>query len=87
MIHAFSRLTGVPVHVLRGREKRGGIADYRHVYWYLLLQSGLPVTHVALMHRVTHASIVFARKKIAFRLQNNDKQITAIYNQTKHLTK
>jgi chromosomal replication initiation ATPase DnaA len=85
MITEFAKATNIPVDTLLSRDKARNIADYRHVYWYLLRQSGFTVCTIARLNNVTHASVISAINKIKVLLTVKDKRITAIYELTKHI--
>jgi chromosomal replication initiation ATPase DnaA len=85
MIDEFIKLTKIPGSTILSREKARNVADYRHVYWYLLKQAGFSVCSIASLNDVTHASVVYALNKVNVLLKLKDKRITGIYELTKHL--
>lgn len=87
MISEFSRLTGVTEESILGRGKKNGVSDYRHVYWYLLHRNGLSYAEIGRLCGITHASAIFAVRKVESLLSINDRRIVELYELTKDIKK
>ncbi|MDR3059500.1 MAG: hypothetical protein LBU84_15365 [Prevotella sp.] len=85
MITKFSELVNIPIDVLLIDDRKAGINDARHVYWWLLRQSGYSHMEISRMCDRKRTTIINGIKRINELLLVNDMKITDLVNKTKHL--
>ena len=85
MITEFSKIVCIPeINILeKGGEQH--IHDVRGVYWLILLENGYNYSDIGRLCDRTHATILSSIKRIRQLLEIGDKEITLIYEQTKHI--
>lgn len=85
MITKFSKLVNIPVDVLLIDDRKAGINDARHVYWWLLRQVGFSLREISRMCDRSAPTILKGVTRVAELLLVNDMAITDLVNKTKHL--
>lgn len=85
MITRFSELVNIPVDVLLIDDRKAGINDARHVYWWLLRQAGYSHPDISRLCGRKRTTIINGIKRINGLLLVNDMAITELVNKTKHL--
>lgn len=83
MINAFSKLTGVAEADLLGTSRKKPLIDYRHVYWWLLYQSGFSFSKIGRLNGIKHTTVTKAIDQAETLMQLGDREITDIFEKVK----
>ncbi len=86
MINEFSKITGVAEADLLGTSRKKPLIDYRHVYWWLLYQSGFSFSKIGRLNGIKHTTVMKAIDQVETLMQLGDREITDIFEKVKPLT-
>jgi len=84
MITEFSKAVCVPEMDILGRG-RGKISDIREAYWLLLFENGFNYAEIGRICGRTHSTVLLGIRRVRQLLESRDKEVTKIYELTKHI--
>jgi chromosomal replication initiation ATPase DnaA len=87
MITEFSKIVCIPEMDILGKRGTQNVCDIRELYWFVLQKNGFGSSKIGRLCDRTHATILSGIKRIKQLLDANDKDISRLYELTKHITR
>ena len=85
MIAEFSKAVCLPELDILEKSGRGIHSDCRQLYWLILQNNGFGICDIAKLSGKTHGSVSVGISRIRSLIESGDKQMTRLYNLTKHI--
>lgn len=85
MITEFCKILGVKEADVLGRSRQAGIDIARHVYFWLMYQSGYSYSKIGRLNGRNHATIMNSVKVVNNAIEVKDRQVLDVWDKVKHL--
>ena len=83
MITEVSKITQISTDEILGKSRMANIVNVRHVYWFLMFESGFNYSQIARLNNRTEPTVYHGVRKTREMLSIGDKEVKRIYEQVK----
>lgn len=85
MVTEFCKILGVKENVILGRSRINSTAIARHVYFWLMYQSGYTYSEIGRLNGRSHATILNSVNVVNDAIEVKDPQMMEVWDKVKHL--